>query len=281
MVRALGADIGGAWLTERGREPLRADRRLSRPQGAPGRPRRRQPEVAGRPRVSDWRASRRARCTPAHSHEDPRFTHPIARMVPHKSVLILPMLWKGRPSAASPSRGSREHHRFTAEELRLAEGIALQAAVAIENSRLYEGVKQQMAELKQTQAQLIQSTKLAAIGELAANIAHEINNPAHDRARLRLVPRRAGPAAVGRCARSSTSSRRRPVAGPRHRARPPAVQPAARVHPADHRPQRRPRADARHGAPAGRAGRDHARGDLRRRAARRSRWTCRGSSRCS
>jgi two-component system NtrC family sensor kinase len=34
-----------------------------------------------------------------------------------------------------------------------------------------------MAELKQTQAQLVQSTKLAAIGELAANIAHEINNP--------------------------------------------------------------------------------------------------------
>src|SRR5439155_1377624 len=32
-------------------------------------------------------------------------------------------------------------------------------------------------EIKQTQAQLIQSTKLAAIGELAANIAHEINNP--------------------------------------------------------------------------------------------------------
>jgi two-component system, NtrC family, sensor kinase len=38
-------------------------------------------------------------------------------------------------------------------------------------------VKAQMAELKRTQAQLVQSTKLAAIGELAANIAHEINNP--------------------------------------------------------------------------------------------------------
>ena len=34
-----------------------------------------------------------------------------------------------------------------------------------------------MEELRQTQAQLVQSAKLAAIGELAANVAHEINNP--------------------------------------------------------------------------------------------------------
>jgi two-component system NtrC family sensor kinase len=72
---------------------------------------------------------------------------------------------------------SETTHHFTPDELRLSEGIALQGALAIENSRLYEGVKEQMAELKQTQAQLVQSTKLAAIGELAANIAHEINNP--------------------------------------------------------------------------------------------------------
>ncbi|MEK7702242.1 MAG: ATP-binding protein, partial [candidate division NC10 bacterium] len=64
-----------------------------------------------------------------------------------------------------------------ADEEQLLKIVADQVAIAIENARLYEGVKHQMAELKRTQAQLIQSTKLAAIGELAANIAHEINNP--------------------------------------------------------------------------------------------------------
>jgi two-component system NtrC family sensor kinase len=87
------------------------------------------------------------------------------------------MRWKGVSIGGFAIAWLKEHHRFTSDELRLAEGIALQAAVASENSRLYEGVKHQMAELKRTQAQLIQSTKLAAIGELAANIAHEINNP--------------------------------------------------------------------------------------------------------
>src|SRR5438045_3584810 len=102
---------------------------------------------------------------------------PMAGLIPHKSILIQPMYWKGEVMGGFTVLWSRDRHRFTPDELRLAEGIALQGALAVENSRLYEGVKAQMAELKRTQAQLVQSTKLAAIGELAANIAHEINNP--------------------------------------------------------------------------------------------------------
>jgi two-component system sensor histidine kinase HydH len=101
----------------------------------------------------------------------------IAGLMAHKSLLIQPIRWKGQLIGAFSVLWTRETHRFTPEELRLTEGIALQGALAVENSRLYEGVKRQMAELKQTQAQLVQSAKLAAIGELAANIAHEINNP--------------------------------------------------------------------------------------------------------
>ena len=127
--------------------------------------------------MSDWRRVE-GPVYSSNSQEDPRFTpsdrpYAPAQVGPHPADA----LEGGERSAASRSPGSQEHHRFTSDELRLAEGIALQAAVASENSRLYEGVKQQMAELKRTQAQLIQSTKLAAIGELAANIAHEINNP--------------------------------------------------------------------------------------------------------
>jgi signal transduction histidine kinase/CheY-like chemotaxis protein len=101
----------------------------------------------------------------------------VTRVVAHKSMLIQPIFWKDELIGGFSILWLEQAHRFTAEELRLAEGIALQGALAIENSRLYEGVKQQMIELRQTQAQLVQSAKLAAIGELAANIAHEINNP--------------------------------------------------------------------------------------------------------
>src|SRR5438132_9694428 len=55
--------------------------------------------------------------------------------------------------------------------------LADEIAVAIENARLYENLQRQMAMLEQTQFQLMQSAKLATIGELAAFVAHEINNP--------------------------------------------------------------------------------------------------------
>src|SRR5207249_4703643 len=120
------------------------------------------------PRVSDWRRVD-GPVYSSNSQEDPRFNHPIARMIPHKSVLIQPMRWKGESIGGFALAWLKDHHRFTSDEIRLTEAIALQAAVARENSRLYEAEKQQVAELKRTQAQLIQSTKLAE--EYASGLA--------------------------------------------------------------------------------------------------------------
>ncbi len=51
------------------------------------------------------------------------------------------------------------------------------AAAALENDHLLRDLQQQMDKLKEEQVQLIQAAKLAALGELAAGIAHELNNP--------------------------------------------------------------------------------------------------------
>src|SRR3989449_7609942 len=174
MVRALGADTGGAWLqSEDGRFLPIVGYHVPRDvlQALDG-----ESLMALNPQASEWRRVAQPIYS-TDSQADPRFDRPLARLVPHKSVFIQPMRWKGGNIGGFVVVWLKEQHRFTPDELRLAEGIALQAAVASENSRLYEGVKQQYAELQRTQAQLLQSTKLAAIGELAANIAHEINNP--------------------------------------------------------------------------------------------------------
>lgn len=175
MVRALGADTGLAWLLAPSRDRFVPLVGYHVPKELLGK------ATEATLRVDDpFFASvggLQGPVTVGDGSTQPWSDASIARLMEHKSLLIQPIRWKGELIGAFSVLWIREPHRFTPEELRLTEGIALQGALAIENSRLYEGVKQQMAELKQTQAQLVQSTKLAAIGELAANIAHEINNP--------------------------------------------------------------------------------------------------------
>lgn len=55
--------------------------------------------------------------------------------------------------------------------------FAAAAAVAIENAQLYKDLNDQIQLLKETQNLLVQKEKLAAIGEIVAGIAHELNNP--------------------------------------------------------------------------------------------------------
>jgi signal transduction histidine kinase len=66
---------------------------------------------------------------------------------------------------------------FSPDEIRILEMLMGQTAIALKNARLYQDLKDRMLELQTTQQQLLQSAKLAAIGELAASVAHEINNP--------------------------------------------------------------------------------------------------------
>jgi signal transduction histidine kinase/FixJ family two-component response regulator len=55
--------------------------------------------------------------------------------------------------------------------------LARQAAVALENSRLYEEQRAYVRKIEESQKALLQAEKMAAAGRLSASIAHEINNP--------------------------------------------------------------------------------------------------------
>ncbi|MFC1549313.1 ATP-binding protein [Nitrospirota bacterium] len=66
---------------------------------------------------------------------------------------------------------------FSQDDVQPIAILANNVLVATENARLYADLKRRMQELQETQQQLVQTAKLAAIGELASNIAHELNNP--------------------------------------------------------------------------------------------------------
>jgi signal transduction histidine kinase len=73
---------------------------------------------------------------------------------------------------------------FTDKQIGLAQTFADQAVIAIENVRLFEEVQartrelaKSLDELHTTQDRLVQTQKLALLGQLTAGIAHEIKNP--------------------------------------------------------------------------------------------------------
>lgn len=66
---------------------------------------------------------------------------------------------------------------FTPDDMEFLSALGNQIAVAIENARLYEAEKDAMQQLRAAQQQLVDTERLAALGEISAKIAHEVNNP--------------------------------------------------------------------------------------------------------
>ena len=77
-----------------------------------------------------------------------------------------------------------EVHPFTEKQIKLLQTFADQAVIAIGNVRMFEQVQERTKELSRSlddlrtaQDRLIQTEKLASLGQLTAGIAHEIKNP--------------------------------------------------------------------------------------------------------
>ena len=66
---------------------------------------------------------------------------------------------------------------FPQNTVDLIKTFAAQSAVAIENARLFRDVEASLEDLRTTQDRLVQTQKLASLGQLTAGIAREIKNP--------------------------------------------------------------------------------------------------------
>ena len=66
---------------------------------------------------------------------------------------------------------------FPQNTVDLMKTFAAQSALAIENARLFKNVEASLEDLRTAQDRLVQTEKLASLGQLTAGIAHEIKNP--------------------------------------------------------------------------------------------------------
>ncbi|MBI2160112.1 MAG: GAF domain-containing protein [Candidatus Rokubacteria bacterium] len=115
--------------------------------------------------------------TTFHGATHDRMRPAIARLERERVALLVPLFLEREVAGVLVIGEKLSGEIFDSEEIGLLEMLAGQAAIALKNSGLYEDLRARMEELRQTQDTLVQSAKLAAIGELAASVAHEINNP--------------------------------------------------------------------------------------------------------
>ena len=92
------------------------------------------------------------------------------------SLIYLPLVIKEKILGVITVQ-SFQQNAYSDYHLFMLRNIAIYTAIALENAESFETLSQTVVRLRSTQSQLIQSEKMASLGELTAGIAHEIQNP--------------------------------------------------------------------------------------------------------
>jgi PAS domain S-box-containing protein len=96
--------------------------------------------------------------------------------IPAVAMLVVPMAARARQRGVMLV-ATGAGHRFSEAERTLAAALAAELALALENAELYARVLAANADLGREQEKNIRKSRLEALGELSAVIAHEVRNP--------------------------------------------------------------------------------------------------------
>ena len=91
--------------------------------------------------------------------------------------ILAPLVLRGVPLGLYLGQCAVDRDQLDADLLDLLGAVVRQAALALENARLYTELEKGHSRLKASQNQLIDAARQAALGQMAGSVAHEVNNP--------------------------------------------------------------------------------------------------------
>ncbi|HEY4484858.1 MAG TPA: ATP-binding protein [Nitrospiria bacterium] len=122
-----------------------------------------------------WVAKHQRAIVLADLRTDSRVNRDWAELLGAVTAVAVPIIGEG--GIIGGITAFRRNRPFTQRDANLLTIFASQIGIALENSRTYASLQNRLEDLKNTQNQLIQSEKMAAIGQMVSGVAHELNNP--------------------------------------------------------------------------------------------------------
>ncbi|MBP7652057.1 PAS domain-containing protein [Candidatus Dependentiae bacterium] len=108
---------------------------------------------------------------------DNSFFGKMARLLNINEYVVAPLISNNKPIGIIVADNKYSYRRIDSDNIVLFSLYATHAAQSLELGNSYDNLKTKIMELKTTREKLFASEKMATVGKLAANIAHEIRNP--------------------------------------------------------------------------------------------------------
>lgn len=113
----------------------------------------------------------------SNSYAEPRLPELLRNLLGETEAICVPLVAQEEPLGVIVADNAFSRQPITEESERLLRLFAASASVALRNAQLITELKEALAREQRMREQLIHSERLAAIGELAAKIAHDLRSP--------------------------------------------------------------------------------------------------------